>query len=335
MSEDAPPPEPPPEPPVVVDEPLLPATTSDAELRSAALAMPDTDKDKAKERERDEREAKRRALREKDKKRASGHEEEDDDEHDKKPRSRRLIVLWVAAAAIALLVGIFIFLGSLNTDRYALVCEPEQVLAKQGRSFPPWGLKSIGGEEWKPIAIPANAECKARETEDLAELAGWYLDMLVDQASTALTSRDTTRVEIAAQQLDQALLLARSPDKRDQRKEIERLLGDVEYWRASAKLKDAQQALIDASKQFDEAATKRPRHVTDASAWGAFVKKVADELKAGPAGQPVLTNMGVGAQPIGDGRAQVPTGTALPVEPPPPIDKGSAAPPTQPEGVLL
>ncbi len=142
----------------------------------------------------------------------------------------------------------------------------------------------MSGTEWKPVAIPPNAECKPRDSDDVDELAGWYLDALVDRANVELATHDPTRVEIAAAELDQALLLARAPERRDQRNDIARLQGDVEYWRASAKLASAQTALLDAAKQFDAAANKRPRHVADASAWSAFVRKLAEQLKGGPNG---------------------------------------------------
>jgi len=141
-------------------------------------------------------------------------------------------------------------------------------------------------------------------------------------------------------QLDQALLLARDPDRRDQRKEIARLQGDVEYWRAAARLRDASAILLDAAKQFDTANQHHPRHATDAAAWSSFVHHLADELKGGPNGMPSpnavvapATSAAVTETP------PVPVGTALPVEAG--SAAGSAAPPPAPDagvpsgGVLL
>ena len=258
------------------------------------------------------------------------------------PRRNRRSAL-VAAAALAVGIGIaaLIFLGRANADRLALECQPEQVVAQQGRAFPPWGMHELGGSEWKPIAIPPEAECKPFETESSDELTTHFLAVLEEQASTLLTAREVTKVDLAEQQLKQALLLARSPDKRDQRKEIERLLGDVDYWRALAALRDATARLTEAAKQFDAAAARRPRHVTDASAWAMYIRKVADELHVGPAGAHSSVfppSPATASQPAQFERPTAPVGSALPVEP----AAGSAAPPVAPPdagvptgGVLL
>jgi hypothetical protein len=131
-------------------------------------------------------------------------------------------------------------------------------------------------------------------------------------------------------QLQQALLLSRSPDRRDQRKEVERLLGDIEYWRASLRLRDASAALLDASKQFEAAAQQRPRHVTDAAAWGQYVKKLADDLRAGPNGAPAAQSFP--PTPTGE-RPSAPVGAALPVETPPPTTDSDTPPPAPDAGV--
>ena len=249
----------------------------------------------------------------------------------------------MVVGAIALVVGLgiaaLVFLGRANSDHYEITCESEQIVAEQGRTFPPWGTRALGGAEWKPIAIPPAAECKPRETENVDELTGWYLELLVDQASTLLTAREVTKVDLAEQHLKQGLLLARSPDKRDQRKEIERLLGDVDYWRALAALRDATAKLGDAAKQFDAAAAQRPRHVSDASAWASYIRKVADELRIGPAGSHPVVAPSIAPPPVE--RAPAPAGVALPVQdeggsnapPPPPISQPDAGVPSG--GVLL
>lgn len=234
----------------------------------------------------------------------------------------------VAISAIAIIVGLaiaaLIFLGRANSEHYALRCEPDLVIAEQGRSFPPWGARELAGAEWKAIAIPPEAECKPRETDNPEELAAWFLGLLVDQASTLLTAREVTKVDLAEQDLKQGLLLARSPDRRDQRKEIERLLGDVAYWRALATLRDATGKLGDAAKQFEAAAAQLPRHVSDAAAWASYIRKVADELHVGPAGahQPAFPGA---ALPLAE-RPSAPAGVALPVEP----DRSGSVPPVAP-----
>ena len=99
--------------------------------------------------------------------------------------------------------------------------------------------------------------------------------------------------------------------------------------KATAKLKEAQASLVDAAKQFDQAASKRPRHVSDASAWSAFVKRLSDEVKGGPAGVTTTLPLLPGEQP---GRPTAPPGVALPVEPAPPLS-GETPPPPPDAGV--
>jgi hypothetical protein len=230
----------------------------------------------------------------------------------KRRRGRTSVLVGVVAGVLGLGIASLVLLGRVNKASYALACTPQEVVAEQGRGFPPWGTRPLEDEvKWKPIHIPPEAECRARETDDEAELSGWYLEMLVERASTLLTAPEVTKIDEAASMLEQALLHARAPERRDQRKEIERLLGDVGYWRASAKLKDAATALDDAAKQLDTAAAQRPRHVSDASAWASHARQLAEQLRAGPSGAK-LSPFPPTPPPE---RPSVPVGSALPVEP--------------------
>jgi hypothetical protein len=272
---------------------------------------------------------------------------------DGEPRSRRMVMLLGTGVLALITIAVLVILGSVNSRRYEITCSADHVGAEQGRGFPPWGTQQMRGAEWKPIALPPNAECKPRETEDKAELEAWYLEALLERASTTLTTPHLVEqipvpppdkkpppnvLDLVSEQLQQALLLSRAPERRDQRKEVERLMGDVQYWRASLRLRDASTALLDASKQFDLASQQRPRHVTDASAWAQFVKKLADDLRAGPNGVPAAAQNFPPAPTTSD-RPSAPTGTALPVETPPP--QIEETPPPAPDagvptgGVLL
>jgi hypothetical protein len=283
--------------------PALPTTYSDAELRDAvgvsgpvhapAAAAPP-------------RQARSRHWR-------------DRDDDGATPRGGRTLMVAALAITIGIIAGTFALLGRANSERYAIKCESDKIVAEQGRAFPPWGSRPLSGTEWKPIAIAPDAECKPRDTDDLDELAKWYLDLLVDQANSQLTAREVTKIDLVAEQLNQALLLARAPERRDQRKDIERLLGDVEYWRASAKLRDAAAALAEAAKLFDSAAAQRPRHASDAAARASDARKLVDELHAGPAGTSKTTFPPL-PQPE---HPAAPVGAALPIEP----ERGSDAPP--------
>lgn len=238
---------------------------------------------------------------------------------------RRTWITLGLSLVVGLVILAFVVLGRANSSRLVFACSADTITAEHGRGFPPWGTRTLDGPEWAPITIPPQAECKTRETEDPAELEGWYLDALVEQASAKLSAREVTAFDDADKQLHQALLLSRAPERRDQRREIERLLGDVVYWRAAAKVKGASDALADAAKLFDEAALKKPRNVTDAAAWGDYARRLADELHAGPE---ALRPDGIAA-PIAPTRPPAPTGVALPVEMPDarPAEGAPIAPP--------
>jgi hypothetical protein len=220
-----------------------------------------------------------------------------------------------------------VLLGQSNSSRYVFQCGEQTITAEQGRSFPPWGSERLGGAEWKPIEIPPGAECASRETDDRSQLEQWYLEALVEQAQAKLTAKEVTGVDRAQAELEQALLLSRAPERRDQRKEIDRLLGDVEYWRGAARVKAAIETLEEAAARYDAAAEKRPRHASDAAAWSGWLREVAAGLRAGPTGP----RKGAAVEPVGvvEPRPEAPTGVALPVEEAPdaapitaPIDAG-------------
>jgi hypothetical protein len=258
-----------------------------------------------------------------------------DDDGVPKPAGRRTIVIAALAIIVGLVVATFVFLGRASSQRYVIACSTTHVTAEQGRGFPPWGSHPLAGPQWKPIALPANAECKPLETEDIAELEQWFLDVLVDRASTTLTTRNLLEavqpnkpnpLDLAAEQLNQALLLSRAPERRDQRKEVERLLGDVQYWRATLRLRDAAAALADAARQFEAASTQRPRHVTDAADWATFLRRLGEDLQAGPSGALAVPGV-AGPTETPSERPSAPVGTALPVEPDGSANEPAAAPP--------
>jgi hypothetical protein len=259
---------------------------------------------------------------------SSAADELDDDRVAAELGGRSSLRRWatlIGAVLLVLAVGATFVLGHLNGQRYVLLCGADHVTAQQGRSFPPWGESRLEGLQWKPIAIPPAAECRDREAGSEAELAGWYLSLLVDQATARLTARKVVDVDLAAAQLEQALLLARAPERREQRRDIARLLGDVEYWRAVEKLRVASDSLADAARQFEEAALKQPRHVTDAPARAQQLRRLLEELA------------GRMAPPPGPGTAPEPlapsAGTALPappVAPSTPLDDPSVAPTLSP-----
>ena len=238
------------------------------------------------------------------------------------PRSRRPVVLAAVATLAAILIALAVVLGRFNAQRLAIHCEPNRIVATAGRSFPPWGESPLEAPEFAAIPIPKNTECTSRTTSNRVELEDWYLAALMEQATARLSTRLVADVDLASKQLEQALLLTRTATRRDARKEVDRLVGDVEYWRAAAHLKASADALLGAAAQFDTAAKKRPRHATDAAEWATHVRRLVDVLRAGPT-DGRGTSLSTGAGPSPGENPETPTTSTTPR--PSPGD-GSAAP---------
>jgi hypothetical protein len=309
---------------------LLPASYNENDLRSAVGASPiPTSSAIAR---------KRRAA-------SFGHD--GDDDSDDPPRRRRTLAVPVFTISVGVAIAVLVLLGRANSDRYRLACEAERAVPQQGRAFPPWGTRALAGDAWTPLKITPETRCQPCETDDILALERQYLAMILDQATALLTAREVTALDDADALLKQALLLTRPPEaepaglakERNQRHEdIQRLLGDVTYGRASAKLHDAATNLTDAAKQFDAAAAQHPRHATDASAWATYARHVAQELHAGPLGAAAPTAVAPTAAaptaaaptaeaPVAD-RPTAPLGVALPVEPGHPTPRDPAIPST-------
>jgi hypothetical protein len=261
-------------------------------------------------------------------------DDDDDDGQPAKKKGRGGLIL-----AIALLVGgavaTLVLLGQSNGARLVFQCEKDRITAQEGRGFPPWGTRGRPGAAWRPIAIGPAAECETRETTDLGDLEDWFRAALIEQAQLKLTAKRVVDVDAAEAELEQALLLARDPDRKDQRKEIERLLGDVDYWRGRAEVEEAVAKLDAAVERFDAAADRRPRHASDPAAWAELLRGLALDLRAGPGG----IRRGVTADPATEPPSRdVPAGVALPVEEPVPVAPDPAGTPVDagvPQGGVL
>ncbi len=338
-------------PPPVVPEPE-PAWTEPAsslvaenELREAVGATPLTEAKKEKK---------------KPKKSRASTELGDDDSDDDQPRNK----LWMLVAALAVVLGgsivAMILVGRSNSENLYLACEAKRAVILQGRSFPPWGTATLEGAEWKSFELPADAACVPLETKSKAELAEGFVKLLEERAktlvgarggkSTAIAAIDpedpVAKVDEAEASLTQALLVTRhlvGDAAINKRNQLKRLLGDVTYWRASARLRAAATALDDAARQFDTAALQQPEANRDPDAWARLARRLADELRAGPTpyntadlGMPP-SDLGAPSEPTRTSTA--PLGTALPVEPPPavtePTPTPDAAVPASSGGVLL
>ncbi len=288
------------------EPPLLPAAYSEAELRDAVGVTPRIETKPAKA----------------GKKRSpppppidEDYDGDGDGDQPGKKRSRKTMVVAALSVVIGSGIAALVVLGKVNSAKYVMSCEAEQVVIERGRSFPPWGTSGLDGAEWKPLKIPPETPCHPQETEERTELAQWYLKMLTAQATKLLGAREITKVDEAEAVLNQALLISRElrtdGDAKDARADIDRLLGDVVYWRASARLRSASDTMDEAAKQFDAASKKNPAHFTDAAEWATYTRKVIDQLHAGPGAVPTATFPPV--PPIE--RPTAPPGVALPVEP--------------------
>jgi len=229
------------------------------------------------------------------------------------PRRRQRI--WAVVALLAL-VGLaaaaLAIAGRIHAGRYRLACRADAIVAERGRSFPPWGMAALTGPDWAPIPIPPQAECQSRDTDEPAVLEEWFLVALTSQATAKLTAPGPGDVDAAEALLAQALLHTRAPERRDRRTEIERLQGDVAYWRAVGRVKQAAEALDAAAKGFDDAAARKPRHAIDPEAWAAYARRMRDQLNAGPGG--VAPTAEAPATP--PSHEPAPPGVALPLDQP-------------------
>jgi hypothetical protein len=307
------------------DEPLLPRAYHENDLRSAVGATPlveATTAPTARHRRAD-----------------TGGGRDDDDDDGPRLRSRKAVMVLALSLTGGLAIGALVLLGYLNSGRYLLACEPELAIPERGRAFPPWGTHALEGAAWTPLKIAPETRCQLRETDDVLVLERSFLAMVLEQADALLTAREVNKLDDAEALLKQGLLLTRPPEaepanlaaqRGEHRKQIEQLLGDVGYWRASAKLREAATALTEAAKRFDSAAAQHPRHVSDAPAWASYARQLAQELRVGPGGAPPSPAQRAAASPTAerpDDRATAPAGTALPVEPDKPAAAQESAPP--------
>jgi hypothetical protein len=193
--------------------------------------------------------------------------------------TRRQQLTLIGGAALFILASVGAVLGWMNNQRYYLVCGTRSITAEQG-SFWPWGRARLPGEAFG--AIEGDHPCTGLEFDNRSELEEAFLDALIEQATRLLTSGDPDKVASAEQQLVQALLLSRDPERGKKRAMAERLQGDVSYWRGAAEIQNALEVLSSSAGYFEEAATKRPRHSNDASAWAEHARYIGSEIDKGP-----------------------------------------------------
>jgi hypothetical protein len=221
-------------------------------------------------------------LAEKEKQPAAQKRRKREKSKEKDPKTqltRRQQWFLVGGSALLVLTAVCAVLGWLNNKNYYFVCGTRSITAEQG-SFWPYGRSPLPGEAFKPIV--GDFPCESRHFDKRDELEKAFLAALIDQATRLLASGDPEHVSTAEQELQQVLLLSRNPERAEERDMAERLQGDVSYWRGAAEIQSALETLRTSAEFFDEAATRRPRHSSDASAWAEHARFIGSEIDKGP-----------------------------------------------------
>jgi hypothetical protein len=187
----------------------------------------------------------------------------------------------IGGVALLLIAAVCAVLGWFNSQNYYLTCGTNSIIASQGR-FWPWGQSPLQGPAFVAIHVPSDVLCTDQHFDSRAELEQAFLDALLKQSTALLTSGDAAHVSTAEEQLEQALLLTRAPERSTERALVQRLQGDVAYWRGAEQIQQASELLKTAAGYFDEAASRRPRHSSDANAWAEHARFIQSEIDKGP-----------------------------------------------------
>lgn len=260
--------------------------------------------------------------------------------------SRRGWFFLVAFLIVAALLTAGGITSHLNSQRRYLVCGDDDVRAERGRWFP-WGQTRLEGDRWKPFEL--RGACESREVDSESELEAAFLELLINRLNTTLAAEDlaellarspesaegATDLEKVEVLIDQGMALARAPEHKAQRTELERLRGDVEYWRGRAALQRAVERLEAARGHLEEAYEIGPRHAGDAGDWSAFIERLIERAKGGPGEEepPRPTSGDAGAPRPAIDAAPPAVPIVIPDAGPPPATEPDAGVP--PGGVLL
>jgi hypothetical protein len=195
--------------------------------------------------------------------------------------TRRQQFFLIGGAAALVVAVVCAVLGWLNSQNYYLVCGTQSITAEQG-SFWPYGRSALSGEEFKGIV--GDHPCTSRQFESREELERAFLAELIGHATQLLSPTKVAPEQVLAaeQELGQALLLSRDPERGEERAMAERLKGDVSYWKGAAEIQGALETLRKSATLFEEAATRLPRHSRDSSEWAEHARFIASEIDKGP-----------------------------------------------------
>jgi hypothetical protein len=207
-----------------------------------------------------------------------------DEPRDTTPPGRRYLGLpwwgWVLALAAGFVLLAMVF-DLRNRNRFIIVCEAHKVELHQGRRLPwPFGREAVGGPEYKPIAIPAEADCRHQVFGGEEEAARAFLELLLNQVRNALVNPGASNLREARQQLQQALLLSRT--HRARRKEAEGMLAELSYREGRAGLARAENELRVALTRFQEAQKLDARRFDDLDEWISHLDEILRTIAPSP-----------------------------------------------------
>jgi hypothetical protein len=251
------------------------------------------------------------------------------------PPARRYlgVPLWGWVVIIAIVVGVLLLLADLsNRNRYVLVCKARTVELHQGQRFPwPFGEEPIGGPEYKPFAV-ADADCRTREFRSEEEASLSFLELLLTQVRGALANPAAANLKEARNQLQQALLLARTHPGR--RKEAQHMLADLSYREGRSGLVRAESELRVALSRFQETQKLDAGRFDDLDQWIAHVEELLRSISPSPFSRtPGLSGGRLPDRPPGSQPRPLPSSRpSLPPDRSAPPDGG---PPPSSGGILM
>ena len=242
---------------------------------------------------------------------------------------------WVILIGTAL-SALLLVLDLRNRDRYLLVCKAKKVELHKGRTFPwPFGHEVIGGPEYKPIVIPAEADCRDRvfHNQEEAELA--FLDYLLAQVRDALANPGTADLSKARAKVRQALLISRT--HRSRRKEAQKMLAELSYRAGRAGLERAENELRKSLAYFQEAQKLNADKFEDLDDWISHLEELLRNVSPSPGTtitRPALPpGFGSGAPSVS--RPPLPGLSPLPTQPPASAPSSPDAGSPQGGGILM
>ena len=177
------------------------------------------------------------------------------------------IPLWGWVLVLVTLVGALLLVLDLrNRDRYLMVCHDRAMELHRGRRIPlPFGHEPVGGEAFRPVALPPSADCRSRFFASQVEAEQGFLQFVVARVSAELDLEEGANLPRARKQILQAQILSRSNPAA--RTRVARLLAEVDYREGRDSLNRVETELRTALARFKEARKLDGRRYADLDQW--------------------------------------------------------------------